>query len=230
MVNKEPLFLAKNISKHFDSGDKRFDILKDINISIEAGEMVAIIGPSGTGKTTLLHLFGGLAKPDSGSMVCAGVDFAGKNDNDLAQFRNTTIGFVFQFHHLLPEFTALENTIMPGLIAGSNRKDLHEYASSLLNKVGLAGHEHQAVNELSGGEQQRVALARALVRKPALLLADEPTGNLDPETGMRVFDLLKNLNKDLNLTTVMVTHNHELARRMDRCLILQNGVLADYTP
>ncbi len=228
MVNREPLFLAKNISKHVRSGVQQTHILKDINISIDSGEMVAIIGASGTGKTTLLHLFGGLAKPDSGSLLCAGVDLDGKNDNDLAQFRNSTIGFVFQFHHLLPEFTALENTIMPGLIAGAHRNDLEEYALTLLAKVGLAGHEHQTVNELSGGEQQRVALARALVRKPALLLADEPTGNLDPETGGKVFELLKDLNREFNLTTVMVTHNHELAKRMDRCLLLKNGVLNDY--
>ncbi len=229
MVNKEPLFIAKNLSKHFDSGEQRVDILKDVNLSIDPGEMVAIIGASGSGKTTLLHLFGGLAQPDSGSIVCAGVNLGGKNDNELAQFRNSTIGFVFQFHHLLPEFSALENTIMPGLIAGSDRQELDDYGYTLLDKVGLAGHEHQAVNELSGGEQQRVALARALVRRPALLLADEPTGNLDPETGGKVFDLLKTLNKELNLTTVMVTHNHELAGRMDTCLILKNGALEKYT-
>jgi lipoprotein-releasing system ATP-binding protein len=229
MVNNEPLFLAKNISKHFGSGDKQFAILKDINLAIDVGEMVAIIGASGTGKTTLLHLFGGLAQPDSGSIRCAGVDLAGKDDNALARFRNTTIGFVFQFHHLLPEFNALENTIMPGLIAGSDRKELVEYGACLLAKVGLAGHEHQTVGELSGGEQQRVALARALVRKPALLLADEPTGNLDPETGMKVFDLLKNLNEELNLTTIMVTHNYELAGRMDRCLVLKKGILNNHT-
>ena len=229
MVKKEPLFIAKKISKHFYSGDQRVDILKNVNVSIDPGEMVAIIGASGTGKTTLLHILGGLAKPDSGSTVCAGVNLDGKNDTELAQFRNNTIGFVFQFHHLLPEFNALENTIMPGLIAGAKRQELQDYGSTLLAKVGLAGHEHQRVNELSGGEQQRVALARALVRKPALLLADEPTGNLDPETGGKVFDLLKSLNKDLNLTTVIVTHNHELAARMDRCLILKNGILSDYT-
>ncbi len=227
MVKKEPLFVAKNIRKHFSSGDQRVDILKDINLSIDPGEMVAIIGASGTGKTTLLHLFGGLASPDSGSIFIDGVNLAGKNDNDMARFRNSTIGFVFQFHHLLPEFSALENTIMPGLIAGSDRQALNDYGSNLLSKVGLAGHENQQVGELSGGEQQRVALARALVRKPALLLADEPTGNLDPDTGRKVFELLKNLNDELNLTTIMVTHNHELARRMDRCLVLKNGILAD---
>ncbi len=228
MVKKEPLFIAEKISKHFGSGDQRVDILKEVNIAIEPGEMVAIIGASGTGKTTLLHLFGGLARPDSGSMTCAGVNLDDKNDNELAQFRNTTIGFVFQFHHLLPEFSALENTIMPGLIAGSNRQALVDYGTKLLAMVGLAGHEQQTVNELSGGEQQRVALARALVRKPALLLADEPTGNLDPVTGGKVFDLLKSLNKELNLTTVIVTHNHELAGRMDRCLVLKHGILVDH--
>jgi lipoprotein-releasing system ATP-binding protein len=229
MVNKEPLFSAEKISKHYVSGDQHFAILKEINLTIAAGEMVAIIGASGTGKTTLLHLFGGLAKADSGSIICAGVDLSRKNDADLALFRNTTIGFVFQFHHLLPEFTALENTIMPGLIAGSPRQELQEYGINLLAKVGLAGHEQQPVTELSGGEQQRVALARALIRKPALLLADEPTGNLDPATGRKVFDLLKGLNEELNLTTVMVTHNHELAARMDRCLVLENGVLNSCT-
>jgi lipoprotein-releasing system ATP-binding protein len=229
MVKNEPLFVAKNVSKHFDSGDQRVTILKDVNISIDSGEMVAIIGASGTGKTTLLHLFGGLARPDSGSFVCAGDDLSGKNDTELALFRNTTIGFVFQFHHLLPEFTALENILMPGLISGSHGNDLQKYALNLLDTVGLAGHEHQLVNELSGGEQQRVALARALVRKPALLLADEPTGNLDPESGGKVFDLLRKLNKEFNLTTVMVTHNYELAGRMDRCVVLKDGVLADHT-
>ena len=229
MVKKEPLFVAKNISKHFGVGEHRVDILQDVNISIEPGEMVAIIGASGTGKTTLLHLFGALARPDSGSLSCGGVDLNTKTDNELALFRNKTIGFVFQFHHLLPEFTALENTVMPGLIAGSDRNETHQYAIDLLAKVGLSGHENQPVNELSGGEQQRVALARALVRKPAMLLADEPTGNLDPQTGSKVFDVLKVLNTELNLSTVMVTHNHELARRMDRCLVLKDGVLANFT-
>ena len=227
MVNNEPVFLAKNISKHYGSGEKRVDILPDISISVEPGEMIAIIGASGTGKTTLLYLFGGLARPDGGSLYCNGAELAGRSDTELAQFRNTTIGFVFQFHHLLPEFSALENTIMPGLIAGSNRQEISDYGLHLLSKVGLEGHEHQPVGELSGGEQQRVALARALVRKPAMLLADEPTGNLDPETGGRVFDLLRGLNEELNLTTIMVTHNHDLARRMDRCLVLEAGVLHD---
>ncbi len=228
MAQKEPLFIAEKLSKHFYSGDQRVDILKDVNVTIDAGEMVAIIGASGTGKTTLLHILGGLARPDSGTMICAGFHLDGKNDNQLARFRNSNIGFVFQFHHLLPEFNALENTIMPGLMAGANRQELEDYGKELLAKVGLAGHEDQRVNELSGGEQQRVALARALVRKPALLLADEPTGNLDPETGSKVFDLLKSLNRELNLTTMVVTHNHELAGRMDRCLLLQKGLLSDY--
>lgn len=228
MVKTEPLFVAQKISKHFDSGEQRVKILKEINLTLHAGEMVAIVGASGTGKTTLLHLFGGLARPDSGTMHCAGVDLDNKNDNELARFRNNTIGFVFQFHHLLPEFTALENTIMPGLIAGLKGPQLQEYGLELLDRVGLAGHEEQAVGELSGGEQQRVALARALIRKPALLLADEPTGNLDPQTGRKVFALLQSLNRDLNLTTVMVTHNHELAGRMDRCLVLKEGILVNH--
>jgi lipoprotein-releasing system ATP-binding protein len=189
--------------------------------------MVAVEGPSGAGKSTLLHILGALDRPSSGSLRIDGQDILCLGPDELAAFRNQVIGFVFQFHHLLPEFTALENTMMPALIQRTPRAKARQVAEEMLEQVGLkARMEHRPV-ELSGGEQQRVALARALILKPRLLLADEPTGNLDEETGEGIHDLLFDLNKQLGMTTLVVTHNPRLAARLDRRLGLRDGRVAE---
>ncbi|MEA2083459.1 MAG: ABC transporter ATP-binding protein [Thermodesulfobacteriota bacterium] len=216
---------AQGITKWFITGGRRLEVLTGVDIHVLEGEMIAITGASGTGKTTLLHILGALDKPDSGSLIYRGEDVFQKNDNELSLFRNHTVGFVFQAHHLLPEFSAIENVMMPGLISGEERKQLNDYAAELLDKVGLSDRTKHRIGELSGGEQQRVALARAIVMKPAFLLADEPTGNLDSKTGDRIFDLILEMNSAFSLSTVMVTHNLDLAKRMDRCLILRDGTL-----
>jgi lipoprotein-releasing system ATP-binding protein len=218
---------ARGITKTFVQGPARLEVLKGVDLDLRRGEMIAIVGTSGTGKTTLLQILGGLDRPSSGSMFFNNEDIFLKGGRELSKFRNHTIGFVFQFHHLLPEFTALENVMMPGLIGGENDKTLKERTESLLAQVGLADRSAHKIGELSGGEQQRVALARALIMKPDLLLADEPTGNLDPATGDKVFELIRKMNRELGLTTVMVTHNHSLARQMDRCLTLRDGILRE---
>lgn len=220
-------FSAKGIRKSYGQGSGRIEVLSDLNLDLLRGEMIAITGVSGTGKSTLLHILGTLDRPDEGSWMYRNEDIFNRDNGSLANFRNKSIGFVFQFHHLLPEFSALENTIMPGLIAGMKKEELYEDAEKLLEKAGLANRLDHRVGELSGGEQQRVALARAIIMKPALLLADEPTGNLDPKTGEKVFHLIRDMNHDFGLTTVMVTHNFDLARQMDRCLTLRSGRLFD---
>jgi lipoprotein-releasing system ATP-binding protein len=217
---------AEHLSKTYFMPGNALNVLKDVNLTLDQGEIVGIAGTSGTGKTTLLHLLGGLDSPTSGSVAYFGEDLFKKNEKELCLFRNRNVGFVFQFHYLLPEFTALENAIMPGLIGGRPKKQLEATGCSLLEDVGLQNRMHHKVGELSGGEQQRVALARALVMQPKVLLADEPTGNLDPKTGQKVFDIIRKLSKNLNLATVMVTHNQELAKQMDRCLTLEDGRLA----
>ncbi len=220
----EYIFKAEGITKEFN-GNFKLKVLSGLNLSIKKGEMIAVVGASGTGKTTLMHILGALDRPSSGTMLYHGKDIYNKNDHELSAFRNKVIGFVFQFHHLLPEFTALENVMIPGLIARQDRKTVERRSSDLLGEVGLAARTAHKVGELSGGEQQRVAIARAMVMKPELLLADEPTGNLDPKTGQKVFDLIRNMNRDFSLSTVMVTHNYDLAAQMDRCLSLADGKL-----
>ncbi len=220
-----PLLVATGLTKTFKSGLETITVLNNMDFTINKGEMVAIIGASGTGKTTLLQVLGGLSTPDQGALTLDSTIIEMSNEKQQSEFRNKKIGFVFQSHHLLPEFTALENTMMPGLIAGEPHGILKDKATRFLHKVGLSRQLQQPINELSGGEQQRVALARALVMEPIILLADEPTGNLDPHTGDIVFDLIRELNKELNLTTVMVTHNLSLAAKMDRCMTLRDGVL-----
>jgi len=216
---------ARNIDKSYIDGVRRIEVLKGVNLQLRRGEMVAIVGASGTGKTTLLHILGTLDRPSGGSLHYNQEDLFAKDDVTLSAFRNRTIGFVFQFHHLLPEFTALENVMMPGLIAGRDRDELTACARDILIRVGLENRVGHKVGELSGGEQQRVALARAVVMKPTLLLADEPTGNLDTKTGLKVFRLLQEMSAVFSLTAVMVTHNMELAGEMDRCLTLADGTL-----
>ncbi len=221
---KSILLEARNIDKTF-SDNFEVPVLHNLNLELLRGEMISIVGVSGTGKSTLMQILGTLDKPSSGKLYYEGEDVFAKSSQELSSFRNKTIGFIFQSHHLLPEFTALENIMMPGLIAGMDKNILLDQADNSLNQIGLSARGQHKVGELSGGEQQRVAIARALIMKPSILLADEPTGNLDPQTGQHVFDLISELNESLNLTTVMVTHNHALADKMDRCLTLTEGKL-----
>jgi lipoprotein-releasing system ATP-binding protein len=220
------LFEARKITKTFHEEMKAIEVLKGIDLSVEAGVMTAIVGASGSGKSTLLKILGTLEGPTSGEMFFKGEDLTRKNDTELAFFRNRSLGFIFQFHHLLPEFSALENVMMPGLIAGKSRKVMEGQARELLTLVELDHRTTHRVGELSGGEQQRTALARALIMQPAILLADEPTGNLDSRAGDLVFDLLHRLCRERSLATLMVTHNMDLAGRMDACLTLKDGILA----
>ncbi len=217
-------FKAADLCRSYQSGTKKIHVLNGINFSIEQGEMMAIVGASGSGKTTLLQILGTLDTPDSGELLFQGESLITKSDDELSLFRNRSVGFIFQFHHLLPEFTALENVMMPGFIAGKKKEEMEEPAIELLKRVELDHRTDHRVNELSGGEQQRTALARALIMKPSILLADEPTGNLDTRAGNLVFDLIHSLCKDLSLATIMVTHNHELAARMDVSRTLQDGI------
>ena len=219
------LFSAENITKTFDTGSTIITVLQNLSLTIEAGEMIAVIGASGSGKTTLLQILGTLAKPTEGEIYFKGESLNEKSPLELAEFRNKSLGFIFQFHHLLPDFTALENVMMPALIAGKKRKDMILPAEKLLERMELDHRLEHKVSELSGGEQQRTALARALIMNPALLLADEPTGNLDSRAGDLVFDLLHTLCRERGLATIMVTHNNRLADRLDHCYTLKDGVL-----
>jgi len=198
-------------------------ILRGINLDISKGELLCIVGASGVGKSTFLHLLGGLDRPTLGKILYEGQDIAQLSENQLAEFRNKKIGFVFQFHHLLPEFTALENTTMPGLIQGMTYKYAAERAKAILQDVGLSQRLNHKPGELSGGEQQRIAVARALVLEPQVILADEPTGNLDTHTGDEVFALLKDLNREKGLTLVIVTHNEKLSAQADRVVRMVDG-------
>jgi lipoprotein-releasing system ATP-binding protein len=199
------------------------EILKGLDLEVAQGETVAILGASGVGKSTLLHMVGALDRPSGGRVLVGGQDIFQLDERALASFRNRNIGFVFQFHHLLPEFTALENVMMPALIARMERREARERARALLAEVELSHREEHRVSELSGGEAQRVAVARALVLEPRLLLADEPTGNLDERTGGKVHDLMLRLNVELGLTTMVVTHNEKLAAGLMRRLRLMDG-------
>ncbi len=227
--NTPQLFRGEKLCKHFSSGKTKIEILKDVDISISQGEMMAIVGASGSGKTTLLQILGTLDIPDSGKLLFKEKNLLDQSENDLSRFRNQSVGFIFQFHHLLPEFSALENVMMPGLIAGKTKEEMRKPAMELLGQVELDHRTEHRVNELSGGEQQRTALARALIMKPALLLADEPTGNLDTRAGNLVFDLIKSLCSDLSLATIMVTHNQDLADRMHSSFILKDQKLTPLT-
>ena len=218
-------FQAIGIEKYYEEVGNRIDVLKGVNLHLPQGEMIAIVGASGTGKTTLLHILGTLDRPTAGKLLYDGVEVLKKTDIELSAYRNKKVGFVFQFHHLLPEFTALENVMMPGLIAGYDKKQMTDEAGEILAKVRLSDRIQHKVGELSGGEQQRVALARAIIMKPSLLLADEPTGNLDTKTGYKVFELLQEMSAEYSLSAVMATHNLELAAEMSRCLTLAEGKL-----
>ncbi|HTX53504.1 MAG TPA: ABC transporter ATP-binding protein [Candidatus Baltobacteraceae bacterium] len=215
--------VAENLSKSFARDGDRLDVLKGVSLTVAVGELIAIVGPSGVGKSTLLHLLGGLERPTGGSIRYGETDLARLSDVELARFRNRQVGFVFQFHHLLPEFSAVENVMLPILIRRESAAVARDQATALLTRVGLAGRLTHRPGELSGGEQQRVAIARALVGAPAVLLADEPTGNLDSKTGEEVFELLRELNRERRLTCLLITHNEALARRADRELRMLDG-------
>jgi lipoprotein-releasing system ATP-binding protein len=220
-----PLLAIEGLSKGYLTGGRRLAVLQDVSLEIAAGEMVALTGPSGAGKSTFLHLVGALDAPTTGRILFEGRDLASLEEDDLARFRNESVGFVFQSHHLLPEFTALENAMMPGLVRRLSRGEARRRAEQSLSRVGLSERLGHRPGELSGGEQQRVALARALVLQPRLLLADEPTGNLDPQTAAGIHALLQELNRDLGVTGVVVTHNETLAVSLGRRIRLAAGRL-----
>jgi len=212
-----------NINKSFRTEAGELTVLKDINISISEGEMLGIIGMSGAGKSTLLQILGALDKPTSGKVLFQEKNLAALDDNSLANFRNRNIGFVFQFHHLLPEFNSLENVMLPGLISGSSFVEVQKSAQRLLEDLGLSKRSKHRPGELSGGEQQRVAVARALIQNPKIVLADEPTGNLDTFTGNDLFRLFVDLNKNKGITFAIVTHNKALSDRCHRVLAMADG-------
>jgi len=217
----DPLVTVQDVTKTFEHEGRSLEVLKGIDLEIEAGEMVTIVGPSGAGKSTLLHLIGTLDLPTKGRILYSGRDVTRMGSSELAEFRNRSIGFVFQFHHLLPEFTALENVMMPGLIQGGRR--LEDRARRLLDEVGLSERLTHRPGELSGGEQQRVALARALLMEPKLVLADEPTGNLDSETSSAVQSLIFDLNRRHGITFLIVTHSRDFAAMMPRRVSMKDG-------
>jgi lipoprotein-releasing system ATP-binding protein len=221
-----PLLQATDLRKTYSNGLREVEVLKGIDLAVEPGEMTAIIGASGSGKTTLLQILGTLAPITDGQLLFKGSRLDQKKDKELAAFRNKSLGFIFQFHHLLPEFSALENVMMPALISGRSRQEAEVPARQLLTAVELDHREQHRVHELSGGEQQRTALARSLIMEPELLLADEPTGNLDSRAGGMVFKLLQSICRDRSLAVLMVTHNRLLADQMDRCLTLSDGILS----
>ena len=217
----DPLVTVQNVTKTFEHEGRSLEVLKGIDLEIDRGEMVTIVGPSGAGKSTLLHLIGTLDLPTDGRILYGGRDVTRLGSSDLAEFRNRSIGFIFQFHHLLPEFTALENVMMPGLIQGSRR--LEDRARQLLDEVGLTDRLTHRPGELSGGEQQRVALARALLMRPQLVLADEPTGNLDSQTSDSVQSLIFDLNQRHGITFLIVTHSRDFAAMMPRRVSMKDG-------
>ncbi|WP_142847024.1 ABC transporter ATP-binding protein [Telmatospirillum sp. J64-1] len=215
------------VHRCFKQGRETLDVLQGANLEVRVGEIVALVGPSGAGKSTLLHIAGLLERPDAGEVMVGGEGTAKLSDDRRTELRRSHLGFVYQYHHLLPEFSAIENVILPQMIAGKTRKAAAERAMELLTKMGLAKRAEHRPGQLSGGEQQRVAICRALANKPRLLLADEPTGNLDPHTSEGVFDELLRLVRDQGLAALIATHNPDLARRMDRTITLQEGTLVE---
>ena len=217
------LLITKNLHKSFHINGQELHILKGIDITIYQGEMIAIMGASGVGKSTLLNILGALDRPTTGEIIFSGTNIFEKSDAELASFRNRKVGFVFQFHHLLPEFNALENVMLPTMILKMDQRKAMSLAKDVLSRVGLKDRMKHRPGELSGGEQQRVAIARALITNPGIVLADEPTGNLDSHTGEDVFALLKRINREYNTTFVIVTHNEKLALQTDRILKMVDG-------
>jgi lipoprotein-releasing system ATP-binding protein len=226
-AKSQGLIRGKGLCKIFNSSGSRVEVLRSVDLDIRVGDTLAVVGASGIGKSTLLNIIGTLDRPDSGKLYFKGEDVFLYNDDKLAKFRNASVGFVFQFHHLLPEFTALENAMMPCLIRGDSKGTARECAEKILVRVGLEERLNHRVVELSGGEQQRVALARALILKPLVLLADEPTGNLDKRNSEKIHELLLALNQEIHMTLVVVTHNMDLAAFMSRKVTIFDGKLVE---
>ncbi len=220
-----PLLQVKDLQKSFQLENQVIEVLRGVNLNVYRGEMLAVVGASGAGKSTLLHIMGTLDQPTKGTIWYSGQDLRNLSEPALAEFRNRRIGFVFQFHQLLPEFTALENTYLPALIQKQSKAQAIDAAKRLLGEVGLSHRYYHKPGELSGGEQQRVAVARALIQNPELVLADEPTGNLDTHTGEALFELLKTLNLKHSIAFVIVTHNEKLSAQADRIIHLEDGLI-----
>jgi len=219
--------VIRGIRKTFSLGAKSVEALRGIDLDISKGELVCIMGASGAGKSTFLHILGTVERPTSGQIIYDSRDIFGMSDDELSEFRNKNIGFVFQFHHLLPDFTALENVIMPALIGGTNMKEATDIAADILKNLGLSDRMEHKPAELSGGEQQRIAIARALIMKPSLLLADEPTGNLDTAAGNIVFDMLLKASEVYKTTLILVTHNDAFSRNMPRLIKMKDGLIEE---
>jgi lipoprotein-releasing system ATP-binding protein len=224
-MNKTSILHCHQLTKRYDQGGLDVEVLRGVNLNIGIGERVAIMGASGSGKSTLLHLLGGLEKASGGEVVLDGVNINQVSASKLARLRNKSLGFIYQSHHLLGEFTVLENVAMPLLIGGESVKQARIRASELLQRVGLGHRIEHKPGELSGGERQRAAVARALINKPCLILADEPTGNLDSKTADQVYQLMLELNQELNVSFLVVTHDHELAARMGKVLHMEDGLI-----
>ncbi len=224
-MTEKIIITCNNISKRFKEGKLDVEVLKGIDLTVKAGEKLAIVGSSGSGKSTLLHILGGLDLPTQGEVNILGNNIASLSDADRGILRNRSIGFIYQFHHLLPEFTALENVAMPLLIRGVSVKIAQKNAKSILNRVGLAKRITHKPGQLSGGERQRAAIARALVTRPKVIMADEPTGNLDQRTAFKIFELMQELNNELKTAFIIVTHDLLLAKKMDKTYQLVDGVL-----
>jgi lipoprotein-releasing system ATP-binding protein len=225
-----PLIEIQGLGKSFETGDGRIEVLHDLDLVVNSGDRIAIVGQSGVGKSTLLHILGTLDHPTAGTVRFRGEDVFGKSPDELARLRNEFVGFVFQFHHLLPEFTAQENVMMPGLLQQLSFDEMRERAGKMLSEVGLDHRLNHKVGKLSGGERQRVAVARALVLDPPLVLADEPTGNLDPSTGAQVAKLLLEVNRNHGTTLIVVTHSARMAEQLGRTLVLSEGRLEESSP
>lgn len=225
----KPHLVLTDVHRHYGQGDKIIRVLDAANLTVRSGELVALVAPSGAGKSTLLHLSGLLESPQGGEVEIVGIPTSKLNDRGRTQLRRSTVGYVYQFHHLLPEFSALENVSMPQLIAGKSQAEADKRSMELLDLLGVAPRASHRPAELSGGEQQRIAIARAAANHPKVILADEPTGNLDPETSDIVFGALADLIKNEGAAALIATHNHDLARRADRIVTLRGGLLLDHT-